>query len=107
MAERRQRLIGKGRQRIEARTRSTKARLRAIASKKRPGARIRRSISRCFIIRGQLITIGQVLRRSYPRLDRYSSWHYLAARRALRHDATVVARCRFGRGRPNLWQRTE
>ena len=81
--------------------------LRVIASKKRPGARIRLAVRRCFIVHGQLITIGQVLRRSYPRLRHYTSWHYLAARRALRHDASVVARCRFGRGRPNLWARTE
>ena len=31
------------------------------------------------------------------------SWHYLAARRALRKEAIVIARNRFGRGRPNLW----
>jgi len=77
--------------------------LRVIASKKRPGARIRLAVRRCFITHGQPITIRQVLERAYPRLRRFTSWHYLAARRALRQSASVVARCRFGRGRPCLW----
>src|SRR5262245_26386053 len=77
--------------------------LRVIASKKRPGARIRLAVRRCFIIGGHLITIRQVLERAYPRLRRFTSWHYLAARRALRQCASAVARNRFGRGRPCLW----
>jgi len=80
--------------------------LRVIASKKRPGARIRLAVRRCFITRGQLITVRQVLDRAYPRLRRFTGWHYLAARRALRQSASVVARNRFGRGRAALWRAT-
>jgi hypothetical protein len=43
------------------------------------------------------------MERSYPRLRRFTSWHYLAARRALRKEATIIGRHRFGRGRPALW----
>jgi hypothetical protein len=61
-------------------------------------------VTRGFIISGgQPILIRQVLERAYPRLKRFTSWHYLAARRALRKEAIVIARNRFGRGRPNLW----
>jgi hypothetical protein len=31
------------------------------------------------------------MERSYPRLRRFTSWHYLAARRALRKEATIIA----------------
>jgi len=66
--------------------------------------RIRRCVRRCLILSaGEPILIRSVLERAYPRLRRFSSWHYLAARRALRKDAVVIARNRFGRGRPNLW----
>jgi hypothetical protein len=66
--------------------------------------RIRLAVRRCFIAGNQQpITIRQVLQRSYPRLRRFTSWHYLAARRALRSMAIVIARSRFGKGRPNLW----
>jgi hypothetical protein len=89
---------------IEAATRSTRDRLRAIASKSRPNARIRLAVRREFILSsGHPITIGQVLRRGYPHLRRFTSSHYLAARRALRKEAIVIARNCFGRGRPNLW----
>jgi len=82
--------------------------LRLIASKKRPFARIRLATHRCFILSdGQPIVIRQVLERAYPRLSRFTSWHYLAARRALRQEATIIGRNRFGRGRPCLWARTE
>src|SRR5262249_6935968 len=60
--------------------------LRVIASKKRPGARIRLAVRRCFITHGRLVTVRQVLDRAYPRLRRFTSWHYLAARRALRQS---------------------
>lgn len=74
-----------------------------IASKSRIG-RIRRAVKRGFIVsNGQPILVRQVLERAYPRLKHFTSWHYLAARRALRHDAIVIARNRFGRGRPCLW----
>jgi hypothetical protein len=77
--------------------------LRLIASKSRIG-RIRLAVRRGFIVSdGQPITIRQVLERAYPRQRRFTSWHYLAARRALRKEAIVIARGRFGRGRPNLW----
>jgi len=76
-----------------------KAYLRAIASKSRPRARIRLAVGRGFILSdGQPITVRQVLERAYPRLRRFTSWHYLAARRALRKSAIVVGRNRFGRG---------
>jgi hypothetical protein len=77
--------------------------VRIIASKPRIG-RIKLAVRREFIIsNGRPITIRQVLQRGYPRLRRFTAWHYLAARRALRIEATVIARCRYGRGRPNLW----
>jgi hypothetical protein len=43
------------------------------------------------------------LERAYPRLKRFIPWHYQSARRALRSTAVVIARSRFGKGRPNLW----
>ena len=74
--------------------------LRLIASKSRYG-RIRVAVRRCFILsNGEPILTREVLERAYPRLRRFTSWHYLAARRALRRSAIVVARNRFGRGRP-------
>jgi hypothetical protein len=61
---------------------------------------IKLAVRREFIIsNGRPITIRQVLQRGYPRLRRFTAWHYLAARRALRIEATVIARCRYGRGR--------
>jgi hypothetical protein len=80
-------------------------RMRAIASKSRFG-RIRIAVRRCFILtNGEPVLTRDVLERAYPRLRRFTSWHYLAARRALRMSAVVVARNRFGRGRPALWAR--
>jgi hypothetical protein len=74
-----------------------------VASKSRIG-RIRRAVKREFVVGDNApIVIGSVLRRAYPRLSRFTSWHYLAARRALRQEAIVIARNRFGRGRPCLW----
>jgi hypothetical protein len=92
----------------KGRNKPTRSQLRAhlslIASRKRPNSRIRLAVRRCFILSGGCpVTIGQVLERSYPRLRRFTSWHYLAARRALRLEAVVIARHRYGRGRPNLW----
>ena len=84
--------------------RASRAYLSLIAAKSRPGARIRLAVKRGFIVSdGHPITIRQVLERAYPRLGRFVSWHYLAARRALRKEAIVIARNRYGRGRPNLW----
>jgi len=73
-----------------------------IASQKRVG-RIIRAVKREFIIKGELIRTRDVLLRAYPRVKRFTAWHYLAARRALRKEATIVARCRFGSGRAALW----
>jgi hypothetical protein len=73
-----------------------------IASKSRIG-RIRRAVKRCFIVSGGMISIRDVLVRAYPRLKRFTAWHYLAARRALRKEGIIVGRNRFGRGRPALW----
>jgi hypothetical protein len=94
------------------RSRHSRAQLRThlslIASKSRPHARIRLATHRCFVVSdGRPIVIRQVLERAYPRLSRFTSWHYLAARRALRQEATIIGRNRFGRGRPCLWARTE
>jgi len=87
-----------------ARSRSASARMRVIAARKRPGARIRRAVSRCFVAAdGQPILVRQVLERAYPRQKRFSTWHYWSAYRALRGVAVAVARNRFGRGRPALW----
>ena len=87
-------------------THSRNGYMRAIASKSRVG-RVRRAVKRCFILGGDMISIGDVLRRAYPRLQRFSAWHYLAARRALRKEATIIGRNRHGRGRPALWARRD
>jgi hypothetical protein len=87
---------------VAARTQN-KGRYVVIASKSRIG-RIRRAVRRGFIVSGgKPIVIRQVLLRAYPRLKRFTSWHYLAVRRTLRKEATIIARNRFGRGRPYLW----
>ena len=75
-----------------------------ISARSRPGCRIRRAISREFILSDDApILVRNVLDRAYPRLRTFKSWHYDAARKALRKVAIVVARNRFGRGRPALW----
>jgi hypothetical protein len=75
-----------------------------ISAKSRPGCRMRRAVSREFILSdGQPITVRSVLERAYPRLRRFKSWHYDAARKVLRRSATIIARNRHGRGRPALW----
>ena len=74
-----------------------------IASESRIG-RVKRAVRRQFILSdGQPILTRSVLERAYPRLSRFTDWHYLAARRALRQEAVVIGRNRYGRGRPNLW----
>jgi len=85
-------------------TRSPRARPVVVASKSRVG-RIRRAVKREFILSdGRPILSRQVLERAYCRLRRFTTWHYLAVRRALRSEgATVIARNRFGRGRACLW----
>jgi hypothetical protein len=87
---------------IEAPTRSRKGNPFLIASQNRVG-RVIRAVKREFIVKGEFIRTRDVLLRAYPRLKRFTAWHYLAARRALRKEATIVARCRFGSGRPALW----
>src|SRR5262245_17049743 len=77
-----------------------------IASQNRVG-RIIRAVRREFIVKGQLIRTRDVLLRAYPRLRRFTAWHYLAARRALRKEAMIVVRCRFGRGRSCWWTRLD
>ena len=85
------------------RSRRSREYLRLIASKSRIG-RVKRAVQREFILsNGEPILTRSVLQRAYPRLTRFTGWHYLAARRALRQEAIVVARNRYGRGRPNLW----
>jgi hypothetical protein len=79
----------------------------AIASLPRPSARICQAARREFILtKSGLITVRQVLERAYIRRrpKRFTHWHRLAVRRALRRiGAIAVARKRFGRGRPALW----
>ena len=97
------------RMRQRPRSRHT-AYMRAIASLPRPNARICRAARREFILaESGLITVRQVLERAYIRRrpKRYTHWHRLAVRRALRRiGAMVIARNRFGRGRPALWALT-
>jgi len=80
--------------------------LSLIAAKSR-NARVRKSARREFILaRDGLVTVKAVLERAYVRQRprRFKSWHYHSVRRALRSlGAMVVARNRFGRGRPSLW----
>ena len=55
--------------------------------------RIKLAVRRELILsNGRPITICQVLQRGYPRQQRLTAWHYLAARRALRKEAIVIAR---------------
>jgi hypothetical protein len=75
-----------------------------IASQNRIG-RVIRAVRREFIVKGSLVRTRDVLERAYPRLKQFTAWHYLAARRALRKEASIVARMRFGSGRPALWAR--
>ena len=81
---------------------SRREHLRAIASQNRVG-RIILAVKREFIVKGELIRTRDVLERAYPRAKQFTAWHYLAARRALRKEATIVGRMRFGSGRPALW----
>lgn len=74
-----------------------------IAARKRPGARIRLAVQRCFTLSEGPITSRMVMERAYPRLRRFSRWHRWSARRALLQVAVVIGRHRFGRGRPFLW----
>src|SRR5262245_46815930 len=86
--------------------RHTTDHLRAIASRSRMG-RIQLAVRRCFIVSGgQPITARAVLERAFPRLRRFTYFHRRSVWRALRMSAEVIARNRFGRGRPNLWART-
>ena len=85
------------------RSRRSREYLRLIASKSRIG-RVKRAVKREFILSdGKPILTRSVLERAYPRLSRFTWWHYLAARRALRQEAEVIGRNLKGRGRPNLW----
>src|SRR5262249_935983 len=85
-------------------SRATRPFMIAIASRKRPNARVRVAVRRAFILsNGQPITGRMVLERAFPRLKRFKHWHRWSARRALLQVATVVGRHRYGRGRPNLW----
>src|SRR5262245_1128997 len=83
-----------------------RAHLLRIASQRT--GRVQIAVKRAFIAANNApITVGDVLPRAFPRLRRYLHWHRWSVRRALLREAEVIARMRFGRGRPNLWQRTE
>lgn len=89
---------------LKAPTRSRNGNLLLKGAKSRPGSRIRRAVSREFILSdGEPILVRDVLLRAYPRQIRFRSRQYDLARCALRKVATIIARNRFGRGRPNLW----
>jgi hypothetical protein len=78
--------------------------MRAIASKSRPDARIRRAVRRAFILsNGKPILARDVLERSYPRLKIFLRGHRRAVWRALCMDAECIGRMLKGRGRPCLW----
>jgi len=76
--------------------------LRAIASQSRVG-RVILAVRREFIVKGELIRTRDVLES----LSAAETIRGLAlpgsARRALRKEAIIVARMRFGSGRPALW----
>ena len=85
------------------RTRSHKGRHVVIGAKSRMG-RVRVATRRCFVVsRGQPILVRDVLERRYPRQRRFRSRQYDLARCALRKVAVIIARHRYGRGRPCLW----
>ena len=52
---------------------------------------------------GHPITTRDVLQRAYPRLKHYKRWQRWSVWRVLLSDAVLIARSRFGKGRPNLW----
>ena len=86
-----------------ARTHTSKGSPVVIPAKSRIG-RVRRAALRAFIAAdGGTVMVSDVLRRAYPRSRRFTSWQYHGARLALRKVAVVVARRRFGRGRPAVW----
>jgi hypothetical protein len=88
----------------KAPTRQLNGKRFVISAKSRPGCRMRRAVSRVLILAdGEPITVRSVLERAYPRLRKFKSWHYDAARKVLRRSATIIARNRHGRGRPALW----
>src|SRR5215831_9839722 len=87
-----------------ARSRSNRAFLRAIASKSRPGARIRTAVRRAFIVAGNRpILAAEVIARAFPRVKKPTDWQRWSVRRALLQVATIVHRIPNARGRPNLW----
>ena len=74
-----------------------------IASESRLG-RIRRAVRRAFIVSGgKPILARDVLERAFPRVKNPTDWQRWSVRRALLKEAVVIARSRFGRGRPALW----
>ena len=92
---------------IGARTRYRNANLLLKGAKTRMG-KVRVAVRRCFIVSGgQPILVRDVLERCYPRAKRFRSRQYDLARQALRRVAVIVARNRYGRGRPALWIRRD
>ena len=88
---------------LKAPTRSHNGKRMVIASEKRIG-RCKRAVKRAFIVAdGQPILARDVIDRAFPRIERVEDWHRWSVRRALLQEAEIVARNRFGRGRPNLW----
>jgi hypothetical protein len=77
--------------------------MRAIASRKRFG-RVKIAVRRCFILSaGKPILARDVLHRAFPRVKQFQYWQRWSVRRALLQAGEVIARNRYGRGRPNLW----
>jgi len=66
-------IVGK----MKALARSSSERMRVIAARPRPGARIRWAVSRCFIVTyGEPILVRQFLALAFPRHRHFASWHY-------------------------------
>jgi hypothetical protein len=73
-----------------------------IGAKDRVG-RVQRQIRHAFVAsNGEPLTIRQFLAFAYPKVDRYSHWHYAGCNRALPRFGVCLGR-QPGHGRPNLW----
>jgi hypothetical protein len=95
--------VSDGRGQIKPLSRPRRAHMRAIASRKRFG-RVKIAVRRCFILSdGNPILARDVLQRAFPRVSRFQYWQRWSVRRALLQAGEVIARNRYGRGKPCLW----
>ena len=66
--------------------------------------RIQRAVKRSFIANpGCPLTTGQLLKRAYPRQQRYQHWQYAQVRLSSERFAQRVGVARNQRGKPVLW----